>query len=250
VGDAKPEGFTPEYGRALGIATPQANTTVEPEMQALLRGTVLTARLTSPLQDARARLVNYFDRLEPTLRQFDVAPLVAAGFACTGSSYLVGRAGEAVRLEAASRAVGYPVVSATQAIRAALAELGATRVAMLAPYPGWLSEAGQQYWRAEGLTLTSVSGLPAELLDTRNIYRLTSAKVTELCSTLDTRGADAVLLSGTGLPTLRTIASLPGRPPVVSSNLCLAWLLERMSGGAALGEWLAPGAAWRHMIRF
>src|SRR5262245_28225651 len=123
-----------EYGQVLGIVTPQANTTVEPEMHVLLgdavRYSVITARLTSALADSRARLIDYLDRLEATLAQFDVAPLAAAGFACTGSSYLVGRADEEERLAAASRAAGCPVLSAAQAILAALASLGAKRIAL------------------------------------------------------------------------------------------------------------------------
>ena len=49
----------PEYGLVIGIAVPQANTTVEPEMQALLGAShsVLTARMTSPSPDSRQRLV-------------------------------------------------------------------------------------------------------------------------------------------------------------------------------------------------
>jgi maleate isomerase len=245
--------FTPEYGRAVGVATPQANTTVEPEMQRLLGGasglTVLTARLASPLKESRARLIDYFDRLEATLGQFDVAPLAAAGFACTGSCYLVGREDEDRRLEAASRAARYPVISSAQAIRAALAALNARRVALLSPYPKWLSEAGQQYWRDQGITLTSVAGLPADLLDTRGIYKLTTARVLEVYAGLDTRGADAVLLSGTGMPTLRAIAALDSTVPVISSNLCLAWQLATAAGGdSALHSWLAPEAPWRKRL--
>jgi maleate isomerase len=245
--------FTPEYGTAVGVATPQANTTVEPEMQRLLGGaagfTVLTARLASPQQDSRARLIDYFDRLEATLRQFDIAPLAAAGFACTGSCYLVGREDEDRRLDAAGRAAGYPMVSSAQAIRAALAALDARRIALLSPYPQWLSEAGQRYWRAQGLTLTSVTGLPADLLDTRGIYRLTTARVLEVYAGLDTRGADAVLLSGTGMPTLRAIACLDPGIPIVSSNLCLAWLLAKTAGGdPALDRWLGSDAPWRKRL--
>ena len=216
----------PEYGRAVGIATPQANTTVEPEMQLLLEGTVLTARLTSPIADSRARLIDYFDRLPDTLAHFDVAPLAASGFACTGSAYLVGRAEEERRIAAATESAGHPVLSAAAAIRAALGELGAKRIALLSPYPKWLSDAGQAYWRDAGFTLVSVAGLPAELLDTRNIYKLTTARVLEVFARLDTRGADAVLLSGTGMPTLRTIASVRPGIPVLSSNLCLAWAMR------------------------
>ena len=236
----------PEYGRAVGIATPQANTTVEPEMQLLLEGTVLTARLRSPVADSRARLIDYFDRLPDTLARFDVAPLEASGFACTGSAYLVGRIEEERRIAAATAQAGHPVLSAAAAIRAALGELRARRIALLSPYPGWLSDAGQAYWRDAGFTLVSVAGLPAELLDTRNIYKLTTARVLEVFARLDTRGADAVLLSGTGMPTLRTIASVRPGIPVLSSNLCLAWALTRAAGGdAALAPWLASDARWR-----
>jgi maleate isomerase len=245
--------FTPEYGTALGLATPQANSTAEPEIQRLLGAgsgfSVLTARLYSPIADSRTRLIDYFDRLESTLAQFDVAPLAAAGFACTGSCYLVGRADEDRRLDAASRAAGCPVVSAAQAIREVLETLGARRIALLSPYPQWLSEAGQRYWRDQGFTLTSVAGLPADLLDTRGIYRLTTARVLEVYAGLDTHGADAVLMSGTGMPTLRAIAALragnPGGIPIVSSTLCLAWLLARTAGGApALERWVAADAPW------
>jgi maleate isomerase len=243
----------PEYGTVLGILTPQANTTVEPEMHALLGGaagySVITARLTSALADSRARLIEYFDRLEAALAQFDVAPLAAAGFACTGSSYLVGRANEEKRLAAASLAAGCPVLSAAQAILAVLAALGAKRIALVSPYPQWLASAAERYWRDAGIALTSVAGLPQDLADTRGIYRLTTGRVQSLFAELDVRGAEAVLLSGTGMPTLRAIASLPASPPVISSNLCLAWLLERSSNGAQpLERWLAADAPWRSRL--
>ena len=252
LSDFLPDAFVPEYGRAVGITTPQANTTVEPEMQTLLGGTVLTARLTSNVSDSRARLIDYFDGLEATHRHFDVAPLAAAGFACTGSCYLVGQADEERRLAAATAAAGYPVLSAAQAIREALAELGAKKIALLSPYPKWLSEAGQQYWRDAGFTITSVAGLPAELLDTRNIYKLTTARVQEVLATLDTNGADAILLSGTGMPTLRSIdrhLKAGSGVPMLSSNLCLAWALTRIAGGEqALAPWLAAAAPWRAQL--
>lgn len=241
--------FTPEYGHAIGITTPQANTTVEPEMQILLEGTTLTARMTSPLADSRARLVDYFDRLSETIAHFDVAPLKACGFACTGSAYLYGRAREEAAIDAAARRAGYPVISAATAIRNALETLGARRLALLSPYPKWLSEAGQQYWRDAGFELVSVAGLPADLLDTRNIYKLSTPRVLEVYAQLDTSGADAVLLSGTGMPTLRTIVQVNPGVPVLSSNLCLAWALTAAAGGdSSLAPWLAKDACWRQRL--
>ena len=122
-------------------------------------------------------------------------------------------------------------------------------MALLSPYPKWLSEAGQQYWRDAGFTLVSVAGLPADLLDTRGIYRLTTERVLEVCNTLDTKDADAVLMSGTGMPTLRAMQQLDIGIPLLSSNLCLAWALDKAAGGAAaFAPWLARDAAWRRRL--
>ena len=223
--EAKPP---PEYGPVMGVTVPQANTTVEPEMQALLGvgHTVLTARMTSPSPDSRQRLIDYIDTLGPSLVQFDLVPLQVAGFACTGSSYVIGRDEESARLQAVSAKRGYPVLSAAQSIAQALEVLGARRVALLSPYPAWLSNAGQAYWRTCGLTITHVVGLPDELLDTRNIYKLRTANVLQVFDSLDVRGCDAVLMSGTGMPTLGVMAQRHLAVPVLSSNLCLAWAMR------------------------
>ncbi len=220
--------LSPEYGPVVAISVPQANTTVEPEMQALMSAgySLLAARMTSPLQDSRARLVDYFDTLAQTLDRFDVAPVQAAGFACTGSSYLVGRQEDQRRLAVLSAGRGYPVLGAADAIARALQNLGARRIALLSPYPAWLSAAGQDYWRECGLEMLSVASLPEDLLDTRNIYKLRTARVLEIFDQLELRGCDAVLLSGTGMPTLRLIAQLSLPVPVLSSNLSLAWALQ------------------------
>jgi maleate isomerase len=219
---------SPEYGPVVGIAVPQANTTVEPEMQSLLGAghTVLTARMTSASPDSRQRLVDYIETLGHSLAQFDVAPLQVAGFACTGSSYLIGPDDESVRLLALSAARGYPVLSAAQSITRALEVLGARRIALLSPYPEWLSNLGQAYWRASGLTVTQVRGLPDALLDTRNIYKLRTAAVLQVLDALDVSGCDAVLMSGTGMPTLGAMAQRHLSVPVISSNLCLAWAMR------------------------
>lgn len=246
---------SPEYGPVMGIAVPQANTTVEPEMQALLGTghTLLTARMNSPSPDSRQRLTDYLDDLARHLGQFDVAPVQVAGFACTGSSYLVGPDEEALRLKAITDACGFPVLSAAQSIRHALKALGARRIALVSPYPSWLSDAGKAYWKSCGLELAASTGIPAELLDTRNIYKLRTAAVIEIVNGLDISSCDAVLLSGTGMPSLRLMAGNTLPLPMLSSNFCLAWAMRlalepAKPGLALLQQMLAPQAAWRKLM--
>ena len=244
----------PEYGPVFGLLTPQANTTVEPEMQLLLPGTVLAARCTSASADARQRLIDYLEHLAATLAQFDLAPVRVAGFACTGSGYLAGHRREDQHIAALTARAGCRVITATQAIRRCLELLGAHRIAVLSPYPAWLSSAAHAYWSDTGYTVTATAGLPAELLDTRSIYALTSARVQQLLQSLNRDGCDAVLLSGTGMPSLRSLASLPSSPPVLSSNVCLAWAMlaavaPAWDNAQALRAFLGPDAAWRQRLR-
>lgn len=254
-----PASGDPEYGPVFAVLTPQANTTVEPEMQVLLPGTVLTARCTGTSRDSRQRLMDYIDRLDATLACFDTAPIRAAGFACTGSNYLVGLAEEERRFRAASLEKGFPVISATQAIRQCLDVLAAKRIAMLSPYPDWLTEAAHNYWRNAGYAVT-VNRLPAESPDTRSIYKLTSGRVVEAIKNIDLEGCDAVLLSGTGMPTLHTLTANPlvsarqdAAVPVLSSNLCLAWAMlaavkPALATRAALLDFLGTQAGWRKRL--
>jgi maleate isomerase len=62
---------------------------------------------------------------------------------------------------------------------------------------------------------------------------------------LDHRRAEAVVLSGTGMPTLQALRVARGELalPVISSNLCLAWSLLRAAAPAiapSTPQWLLP----------
>ena len=150
----------PEYGPSgwVGIGTPQANPTVEMEMRRLLSSDfeTLTTRLTSTAKSSDERLIEYLERLQVYLRTFDTLPLRAFGFACTGSTYLLGRDREAKIIEAAEAQCGFPIITAAAAIHRVLNSLGARRIALVAPYPSHLVDAAVVHWEAVGLQVVAL----------------------------------------------------------------------------------------------
>jgi len=221
------EGYYGQCG-TLGLATPQANPTAELEFRALLpdRVACATVRMVSDEPKPENRLRAYFENITETLERFGALPMQAVGLACTGSSYLLGHEYVETNLARVSEHRGHSVVSAAAAIERALSFIGARSIALTCPYPAWLLSAAEGYWQSRGFTLADQFSLDPNQGDTRAIYALSPQAAAErITARWQTMKADAYLITGTGLPTLRLIADLsqelPG--PVLSSNLCLAW---------------------------
>ncbi|WP_370336694.1 hypothetical protein [Parvularcula marina] len=227
-----------DYGRKarIGVATPQANPTVEAEFSVLYPRAVSiqASRLVSKAANPLARLTAYFEELEDTLGTYSGMHLSAFGFACTGSSYLVGAEREDEACEKLSEQFGYPVETAARAILARLKAENINRITIVMPYPQPLVEAAVAYWRSRDLEVVSAHRVETRTADTTTIYELTSQDATEALKPLDTENTDAILLSGTGMPTLACIAGSKKNLPVLSSNYCLAWRLLELAGASEL----------------
>ena len=241
----------------IGMLTPQANTTVEPEFNILWPPGVamINARLMSDKDSISARLVDYFDNYGASLKQFANAPVGVVGAACTGASYLAGREREAAVAGEIAARHGHPFITAAMAVVDALALMKARRIGLVSPYPDDLDRASVAYWQSHGLEVAEIANAFNAASTFHPIYSLGGSAASQALRTLEEKPLDAIVMLGTGMPTLAPIADSIGwkGAPVMSCNLCLAWwlvesLAKRPFSLSTLEPWL-QGRGWVDRLR-
>jgi maleate isomerase len=242
----------------IGMLTPQANTAVEPECAILLPAGVglLAGRLVSASPTMEGRLTDYLDTLDASVGQFGSAPLRSLGFACTGSSYLAGRAREAELFGRLTQRAGCTVTSSALAVVDGLHALAAREIALVSPYSDTLTAQSVAYWESHGFKVGAVSRVAASAAGNAHpIYGLGSDAAMQAVASLRGQAFDAVVMLGTGMPSLRAILETPriGGAPVFSCTLALAWRCTRALEGAdcsaaSLLEWIS-GADWKRRFQ-
>ena len=220
----------------LGVLVPAGNPTIEPELYRMAPAgvTIHFARLSSLAGDPGAadgmerRTLGYLDSVPEAARSLaDLRPGVVV-IAHTAVSYLTGFAAEPALLARLAGLTTAQPLTAARAILAALEHLGVRRLALATPYPETIAAAGRRYWEAAGLEVVSHQGLPG----VQNIYAETEARAYELGRTADAPAAQAVLVSGTGLPTAGIVERLErdlGKP-VITSQTATLWRALGMLG--------------------
>jgi maleate isomerase len=225
----------------LGFLVPPGNPTVESEMIALApRGVsthfhrmVARGEAGSPAgQSERNRTM--IEHLEESALLLAMVKPQAIAVAHTATSYMLGREGERQLLARLEAATGTRVVTAFGAIAAALARLGVRRLAYGTPYAPETTRQGQAHLEAHGFEVVRCERLPG----VANIYDETPERAYRLARMVDVPAAQAVLLSGTGLPTLPVLEALEADlgKPVLSSNAAMMWHTLRLAG---VGEAIA-----------
>jgi maleate isomerase len=218
----------------VGVLTPQANTTVEPEFAILWPPGIamLNARLISDKPTIIARLLDYLRDLPAAAKQFANAPIGALAFACTGASYFAGAAEEDALVARMQDTLGIPVITAATAVRDAFHALGATRIGLVSPYPDDLTEAAARYWTERGFEVAAVSRGAMAGGAFHPIYAMSAEGAAAALAALPPADYGAVALLGTGMPTLKPILDAPfhGGAPVTSCMHALAWRCIRAVG--------------------
>ena len=221
----------------IGVLLPPGNPPVEPELSAMVPAgvTLHFGRLETPPSVGKAgehagmeeRVRAYREGLAgPTAALSQVRPAVML-LAHTASSYALGYGNEQALVDRIASLAGAPALLAAQAVLAALRHLGVKRLALGTPYPESISRQGKEYWEAAGFEIAGYHRLE----NVTDIYAENEERAYELACRADAPEADAVLLSGTGLPTVAVLETLErdlGKP-VLSSNQASLWRALRMA---------------------
>ena len=219
--------------KRVGVIMPPPNPTVEPEFQAALPREMIMHASRFPVQqgDLAQRNEGYRAAYPGSVKGYGPLHLDAILVSCTGSSYLLGKAGDAKISAELAALTGVPTITSSYAIQEALAALRVKRITLLSPYPAWLTKQSADYWSGSDLQLDDVVQLGDG--STNAAYELDDDFVEQQLLKLPPRApGSAVLMSGTGMPTLDAIRRVGDKlgVPVLSSNLCGIWWLLRATG--------------------
>lgn len=126
------------------------------------------------------------------------------------------------------RATGVQFITAFGSVLEALGRLKAKRVALATPYSREWTLRGKAHLEAHGVDVVGWGHLD----DVSNIYDETPERAYELAARVDVPEAQAVFLSGVGMPTIDVLERLEkglGKP-VISSCSAMMWNALRTAG--------------------
>ena len=219
----------------LGFLVPAGTPTVEPEMFQLAPPGVSVHFQRMVARGANGTLEGLDERITTQLEHIDestellsmIRPDVIV-LAHTATSYRLGRKNEQALAERLEARYGVRFISAFGSVIAALDHLAVTRVALGTPYDEKLTLQAKENLESYQREVVSFDWLR----NVRSIFEEPESRVYGLGRSVDRPQAQAVFLSGVGMPTVSVLGALDRDldKPVISSSSAMIWNALRVAG--------------------
>ncbi|MDJ0355163.1 aspartate/glutamate racemase family protein [Paenarthrobacter sp. PH39-S1] len=228
----------------IGLIVPSSNTTMETELPELFRRQSAATGHRYTFHSARAKLRNVtveelaamVDKAAECADAVSDADVDVIAYACLVAVMAQGpwahkRSETLMTHAAADNGHPAPVTSSAGALVRTLQELGAHRVAMVAPYMPDLTRLVSDYIEGAGIAVQDVIGLA--VADNLKVGRLDTRKLPEIARRLDRVGVDAIVLSAcVQMPSLDAVQQVEDELglPVVTAATATAYEILRALG--------------------
>jgi maleate isomerase len=219
----------------LGFLVPPGNPTLEPEMIGMTPGGVSIhfSRMsasgeTGSLSGQEERNREQIAGLDTTIGLLALVKPNVIAMAHTATSYTLGVEGEKELTKSIEAKFKIPFITAFGSVVAALSHLGIKRIALGTPYGMETTVRGKALLEEHKFEVPSHTNLPG----VKNIYDETTARSYLLGRMVDHPDAEAVFISGVGMPTIAMIDTLEtdlGKP-VISASSAMMWNALRVAG--------------------
>ncbi len=219
----------------LGFLIPPGNPNIEPEIFEMAPSSVsvhfsrmVAHGTTGSLEGQEERNRSQIEHIGESAALLAMVKPNVIMIAHTATSYTLGRHAEAELVQRLQNQCRTAVATAFGSVISALKTLGATRVALGTPYSEDTTLKGKALLEEHGLKVVS----HGRLQNVTNIYDETPERAYQLGRTVDSQDAQAVFLSGVGMPTVSILEQLEqdlGKP-VISATSATMWQALRLAG--------------------
>ena len=219
----------------IGILVPPGNPTVEVETASVVphgvsvHYTRMTASgPTGTHVGQRERNLSQLESVDGCVELLQTLSPSVIALAHTATSYTLGQTGEAEMVSRIEKKYGCRFITAFGSSLEAFRHLNIKKIGYATPYSEETTKEGKQHIEACGLKVLKV----ARLDNVINIYHETPERAYMAGRSAFHEDADAIYLSGVGMPTLEALQQLENDTGkvVLSATSCMMWNALRISG--------------------